>query len=105
MMLEKNVMNEFSVETLFKYFYKNLWISDDAISKISIWYYSTTKRINLDYWNSSLDTNHGLYVGYFGRDIEILTSDIHVCSKSIAEGGITIYFSGEELNRILPQNL
>lgn len=41
-------------------------------------YSQITKRINIDYYNSSSSTAHSLYVGSYGRDTEIFTSDIDV---------------------------
>ena len=69
-------MGDFNVGTAFEQFCKNLRFSDDNIKKISGRYHSITKRINTDYWSSSSDTTHSLYVGSYGRDTEILTSDI-----------------------------
>ncbi len=66
----------FTVAAAFEQFCKNLRFSDDALSKISTRYHSITKRINADYWETSSDSVHGLYVGSFGRDTEIFTSDI-----------------------------
>lgn len=66
----------FNVSAAFEQFCKNLRFSDDSLSKISYRYHAITKRINSDYWDSSSDTTHSLYVGSFGRDTEILTSDI-----------------------------
>ena len=66
----------FNVGTAFEQFCKALRFSDDDISTIQYRYHSITKRINLDYWGSSSDTAHSLYVGSYGRDTEIFTSDI-----------------------------
>lgn len=66
----------FSVATAFERFCKNLRFSDDDLSKIQHRYHAITKRINIDYWNSISDKNHSLYVGSYGRDTEIFTSDI-----------------------------
>ena len=66
----------FNVGTAFDQFCKALRFSDDDRSTIQYRYHSITKRINLDYWGSSSDTAHSLYVGSYGRDTEIFTSDI-----------------------------
>jgi len=58
----------FNVGTAFDKFCSNLKFTDAKLSTISTRYHSITKRINLDYWNSSSDTAHSLYVGSFGRD-------------------------------------
>lgn len=69
-------MSEFKVGIAFEQFCKNLRFSDDALSTISYRYHLITKRINLDYWGTSSDTTNSLYVGSYGRDTEIFTSDI-----------------------------
>lgn len=66
----------FNVATAFEQFCSNLRFSDADASTISNRYHSITKRINNDYWDSSSDTSHSLYVGSYGRDTEISTSDI-----------------------------
>ena len=66
----------FNVETAFNQFCGSLRFSDNDLSTIQYRYHSITKRINLDYWGSSSDTANSLYVGSFGRDTEISTSDI-----------------------------
>lgn len=66
----------FNVATAFEQFCKNLRFSDENLTTIGHRYHAITKRINTDYWNSSSDTTHSLYVGSFGRDTEIHTSDI-----------------------------
>ena len=66
----------FNVGTAFEKFCNSLRFSDSKLETISSRYHSITKRINLDYWNSSSDTAHSLYVGSYGRDTEIFTSDI-----------------------------
>jgi predicted nucleotidyltransferase len=67
-----------SVSQYFKEFCDNLRMSNDTISKIQYRYQQITKRINLDYYISSSSTAHSLYVGSYGRDTEIFTSDIDV---------------------------
>lgn len=66
----------FTVAAAFEQFCKNLRFSDDDLSTISTRYHSITKRINIDYWGTSSDSAHSLYVGSYGRDTEIFTSDI-----------------------------
>jgi predicted nucleotidyltransferase len=65
-----------SVSDYFLSFCSNLRMSNDTISKIQYRYKQITKRINLDYWNSTSETSHSLYVGSYGRGTEIWTSDI-----------------------------
>ena len=65
-----------SVSTKFKNFCENIRISDSDNQKIINRYHQITKRINLDYYNSDSVVNHSLYIGSYGRDTEIFTSDI-----------------------------
>lgn len=65
-----------SVSENFKLFCSNLKMSNSTINSIQNRYHQITKRINLDYYNSSSDTNNSLYVGSYGRGTEIFTSDI-----------------------------
>lgn len=53
-------------------------MNPDTVSKIQSRYHQITKRINIDYWNSQSTTLHSLYVGSYGRDTEIWTSDIDI---------------------------
>lgn len=67
-----------SVSDYFSKFCSNLRMNSDTVSKIQYRYHQITKRINLDYWNSSSETLHSLYVGSYGRGTEISTSDIDI---------------------------
>ena len=67
-----------SVSDYFSTFCSNLRMSSDTVSTIQYRYHQITKRINLDYWNSSSETTHSLYVGSYGRGTEIWTSDIDI---------------------------
>lgn len=67
-----------SVVDLFSIFIKNLEMSSNSIENIRNRYKQITKRINLDYRNSNSDTNYSLYVGSYGRNTEIWTSDIDI---------------------------
>lgn len=53
-------------------------MSSDTVSNIQYRYKQITKRINIDYWNSTSETSHSLYVGSYGRGTEIWTSDIDI---------------------------
>lgn len=66
------------VSNLFSTFCNNLRMSEDTVSKIQSRYHQITKRINLDYWDSSSEIQHSLYVGSYGRGTEIWTSDIDI---------------------------
>lgn len=65
-----------SVSDWFSTFCSNLLMKDTTLSTISARYHQITKRINIDYYGSYSETNHSLYVGSFGRDTEIHSSDI-----------------------------
>ena len=66
----------FDISKAFERFCDSLKFSDNSIDSIRTRYHSITKRINLDYWNTTSDTAHSLYVGSYGRDTEISSSDI-----------------------------
>ena len=67
-----------SVSDYFSTFCSNLRMDSDTVSKIQYRYHRITKRINLDYWNSLSEITHSLYVGSYGRETEIWTSDIDI---------------------------
>ena len=69
-------MSEFNVGNAFDTLCSRLRFSDDDQNTISTRYHAITKRINTDFWGSSSDVNHSFYVGSYGRDSEIYTSDI-----------------------------
>lgn len=41
-------------------------------------YHTVTKAINQEFWNSTSETTHSLYVGSYGRNTAINTSDIDI---------------------------
>lgn len=65
-----------SVADWFSTFCDNLLISNDDVDTIRLRYHQITKRINLEYYSTLSDTEHSLYIGSYGRDTEIYTSDI-----------------------------
>lgn len=69
-------MAEFNVANMFETFCNNLRFLASDQSTISTRYKQITKRINIDYYSSLSDTTHSFYVGSYGRDTEISTSDI-----------------------------
>ena len=71
-------MGNISVTSDFDRFCKSLRMSDTTVSSIQNRYHAITKRVNTDYWNSSSDTLHSLYVGSYGRGTSIYTSDIDI---------------------------
>lgn len=67
-----------SVARKFKNFNENIRISEDSIKKIQSRYKQITKRLNKDFYNSCSETANSLYVGSYGRDTEIHTSDVDI---------------------------
>jgi hypothetical protein len=65
-----------SVSKYFEVFCANLRMDTEVVENIQYRYRQITKRINLDYYSNSSETLHSLYVGSYGRDTEIWTSDI-----------------------------
>ena len=65
-----------SIGQKFTRFCDKIKIDKDDLENISDRYHKITKRINIDFWNSNSDVSHSLYVGSFGRDTEIFSSDI-----------------------------
>ena len=51
-------------------------ITLDQRSTISMRYKRITKAINEEFWNSTSETAHSMYVGSYGRGTAIDTSDI-----------------------------
>ena len=74
--VEKMTTNQTSLANKFEQFCKNIRISEENETSISIYYWNITKRLNKDFWNTESNTSHSLYVGSYGRDTDILVSDI-----------------------------
>lgn len=53
-------------------------IQQDTRNLISQRYHTVTKAINAEFWESTSDTAHSLYVGSYGRNTAIATSDIDI---------------------------
>lgn len=53
-------------------------IPQDTRNLVSLRYHTVTKAINNEFWNSTSDTLHSLYVGSYGRNTAIDTSDIDI---------------------------
>ena len=53
----------------FSTFCKNIQVQDGGM--ISLRYKNITRRLNTDFWNTSSDTSHSLYVGSYGRNTAI----------------------------------
>lgn len=67
-----------SVSTKFQNFCSNIRIKSEVVSNISYRYKRITKQLNKDFWSSDSESTHSLYVGSYGRDTDIHTSDIDV---------------------------
>lgn len=57
-----------SVSDDFKAFRSNYLIPSATVGTISYRYKRITKQLNTDFWNTTSDTSHSLYVGSYGRD-------------------------------------
>ncbi len=71
-------MSEIAVLSDFERFCNNLRMSNNTVNTVRSRYQQITKSINLDYWDSTSETNHSLYVGSYGRGTSIYTSDIDI---------------------------
>lgn len=67
-----------NVSETFSQFCQNLRIPPDIVSNIQYRYKRITKQLNKDFWDSESDTLHSLYVGSYGRDTDIVFSDIDI---------------------------
>lgn len=67
-----------SISTKFKLFCDNLKIKPAKISLISQRYKRITKQLNKDFWSIDSDTLNSLQVGSYGRDTDIVTSDVDI---------------------------
>lgn len=70
-----------AVTTKFKAFCNDILISSGTKSNVSYRYRRITKQLNVDFWSSTSDTDHSLYVGSYGRDTAIHVSDIDMLMK------------------------
>ena len=50
----------------------------DIRKLVSLRYHTVTKAVNNEFWNSISDTLHSLYVGSYGRNTAIDTSDVDI---------------------------
>lgn len=53
-------------------------ISQEQRSRISLRYHTVTRAINCEFWGSASDTAHSLYVGSYGRNTAVESSDIDI---------------------------
>lgn len=71
-------MTALNVSGTFNQFCKNLRIPTDTVDKIRSRYKRITKQLNKDFWNSEDENVRSIYVGSYGRDTDILVSDIDI---------------------------
>ena len=55
---------------------KDETISREILDQVSVRYHTVTKAVNREFWNSTSDILHSLYVGSYGRGTAIDVSDI-----------------------------
>ena len=65
-----------SVGSWFEEFCKNIRFDDKDLENLRYRYRQITKRINLEFWNSTSEELHSLYVGSYGRGTATHLSDI-----------------------------
>ena len=70
--------NYTSMSNRFSKFCSDIRIPPESVSNISYRYKRITSQLNTDFWNTSSETAHSLYVGSYGRDTDIYVSDIDV---------------------------
>lgn len=62
------VSNPMGVAENFRAFRANYIVPTATMSTISYRYKRITRQLNTDFWNSTSETTHSLYVGSYGRD-------------------------------------
>lgn len=67
---------ELDISQTFQTFNDNLKIEKDKVDKIRYRYNRMTRQLNEDFWNLESDIRNSLYVGSYGRDTDIVTSDV-----------------------------
>ena len=67
-----------SISDKFNNFCSNIRIPSSIVNDISYRYKRITKQLNKDFWETDSETSHSLYVGSYGRDTDIHTSDIDI---------------------------
>jgi hypothetical protein len=65
-----------SISDKFSSFCSKIRIPQNVVDNISYRYKRITHQLNEDYWDTDSETSHSFYVGSYGRDTEIHTSDI-----------------------------
>lgn len=67
-----------SVGSWFEEFCRSIKFSDKDLENLRHRYKQITKRINIEYWNSTSEVLHSLYVGSYGRGTATHLSDIDI---------------------------
>lgn len=70
-----------SVSTKFERFCSDIRIGSTRINNVSYRYKRITKQLNIDFWETDSETSHSLYVGSYGRDTDMLTSDVDMLMR------------------------
>ena len=77
-------------------------IPRDTQSSIAVRYKTITRAINREFWDSTSDTAHSLYVGSYGRGTAIDTSDIDILLElPKSEYNRYDYYKGNGQSRLL----
>lgn len=66
------------INNQFEVFCNNIKIQKSNVDKIANRYKTITKLLNKEYYSTESDTAHSLYVGSYGRDTDIHTSDVDI---------------------------
>ena len=61
--------NEGGLADWFSTFFSNIQVQNRSV--ISTRYKNITRRLNTDFWNTTSETSHSLYVGSYGRNTAI----------------------------------
>lgn len=67
-----------STHDKFRTFCASIQISRDNSATVSYRYKRITRQLNQDFWQSTSENSHSLYVGSYGRDTDIHLSDVDV---------------------------
>lgn len=65
-----------NISSTFDSFIRNIRIPSDKVDNIRYRYKRMTKQLNADFWGIDSDVRNSLYVGSYGRDTDIVTSDV-----------------------------
>lgn len=65
-----------NVALSFDQFFQNIRIPKETVDNIRYRYKRITKQLNIDFYGNESETANSLYVGSYGRNTDIVTSDI-----------------------------